>query len=357
MRRLLFLPALAFAFAAFCLSSQSAVADGPFTVTGVHVDASAAAVAEARNFAVANGRPLAWQILFRRLARQQDWVRQPILDDAQLKRLIAAYYPSNEKRSTRRYVADMTYVFNAAAVARLLQSSGIPYAATAAKRVLVIPMAPGYSRGSAWTAALASSRFAFSVVPFTVPIGDAPDANALGGLGFDTATWTDVAPVAARIRATEAVLIEAAVAGNKLTITLRRLGVGELPTKTSIDVPLIQNAQATYPAAADAAVHAVEDMWKSHAAVDFSQKGKLVVDVPAGSLAQFAGLQNTLAGVPNVTGVTVAAMDIGEARLSLSYIGTVDQLRDGLAQSGFVLTNRGGTWQLSQGAGANTGAP
>ncbi len=357
MRRLLFLPALVFAFAAFCLSSQSAFADGPFTVTGVHVDASAAAVAEARNFAVSNGRPLAWQILFRRLARQQDWGRQPILDDTQLKRLITAYYPSNERRSTRRYVADMTYVFNAEAVARLLQSSGIAYAATAAKRVLVIPMAPGYSRGSAWTSALASPRFALSVVPFTVPIGDAPDANALGRIVFDTATWADVTPVAARIRATEAVLIEAAVAGNKLTITLRRLGVSELATKTSIDVPLIQNAQATYPAAADAAVHAIEDMWKSHAAVDFSQKGKLVVDVPAGSLAQFAGLQNALAGVPNVTGVTVAAMDIGEARLSLSYIGTVDQLRDGLAQSGFVLTNRGGTWQLSQGADANTGVP
>jgi hypothetical protein len=98
-------------------------------------------------------------------------------------------------------------------------------------------------------------------------------------------------------------------------------------------------------------------MWKSHAAVDFSQKGKLVVDVHAGSLAQLAGLQSALAGVPNVAGVSVVAMDIGEARLSLSYIGTVDQLREALAQAGIALVNRGGVWQLSQGAGANTGVP
>ena len=181
--------------------------------------------------------------------------------------------------------------------------------------------------------------------------------NALGGLAFDSASWANVEPVAARIRASEAVLVQAVVTGNKLTITLRRLGAGEMPTKASVEVPVLQGRASTYPAAADAAVHAIEDMWKSHTAVDFSQKGKLVVDVQVGSLAQFASLQNALAGVPNVAGVTVVAMDIGGARLSLSYIGTLDQLRDGLAQAGLMLVNRGGTWQLSQGAAANSGSP
>ena len=354
MRRLLSFPALTLALAVICLWPQSAAADGLFTVAGVHVDASSASVVEARNAAVAAGRPTAWQILFHRLTRQQDWARQPMLDDAQLQKLITTYYPSNERRSTRRYMADMIYVFNPDAVARLLQSSGIPYAATVARRVLVIPMAPGYSHGSGWTAALASPRFANSVVPFSVPVGDALDMNALGGLAFDIATWTNVEPVASRIHASEAVLIQAVAAGNKLTVTLRRLGAGELPAKTSFEVPLLQNAPATYPGAADAAVQAIGDMWKSHAAVDFSQKGNLVVDVRVGSLSQFAGLQSALAGVPNVASVTVVAMDISDAR---SYLGTPDQLRDALAQAGFVLVNRGGTWQLSQGAGANAGAP
>ena len=357
MRHILFFPALTLALALVWLSPQPAAADGPFTVAGIHVDASSASVAEARNAAVAGGRPTAWQILFRRLTRQQDWARQPMLDNAQLQRLITTYYPSNEMRSTRRYVAVMTYVFNQEAVTRLLQSSGIPYAASGAKRVLVIPMAPTYSRGSPWTAALANSRFAYSVVPFSVPAGDAPDMSALNGLAFDTATWTDVEPVAARIRTSEAVLIQAAVTGNKLTLTLRRLGAGELPTKTSLEVPILQGAQSTYPAAADAAVRAIEDMWKTHAAVDFGQKGKLVADVRVTSLAQFAGLQTALAGVPNVAGVSVVAVDIGAARLSLSYLGTTDQLREALGQAGLVLANRGGAWQLSQGAGANTGTP
>ena len=166
MRRPLSFPALTLALAVLCLSPQFAAADSPFTVAGVHVDASAASVVEARNAAVAAGRPRAWQVLFHRLTRQQDWARQPAVDDAQLQRLITTYYPSNEKRSTRRYMADMSYVFNPEAVTRLLQSSGIPYTAALAKRILLIPMAPGYSHGSSWTAALANPRFAGSVVPY-----------------------------------------------------------------------------------------------------------------------------------------------------------------------------------------------
>jgi hypothetical protein len=351
MRRSL-IPALALALAFFC--SAPALADGSFTVSGVHVDASAASVEEARNAAIASGRPAAWQTLFRRLTRQQDWARQPMLDDPSLQRLIINYFPTNVRRSTTRYVADMTYVFNPDAVARLLQGAGIPYTAAQARRILVVPMAPTYLRASPWTAALANPRFAGSVVPFSVPIGDALDQSALGGLGFDGATWNDVATVAARVHAGEAVLILVAQTGNKLVVTLKRLGPNELPTKTSFNLPILQGAPSTYPAAADQAVQAIDDLWKSHAAVDFSQKGSLEVEVVVASLPQFASLQSALTAVPNVQSVTVVAMDMGEARLTISYIGTQDQLREALAQAGLTLAGRGGSWQLSQGS---SGAP
>jgi hypothetical protein len=354
MRRPPLFTALTLALTFVCLSLQPAAADGTFTVNNISVAASGSSVVEARNAAIAGGRPAAWQILFRRITRQQDWVRQPVLDGTQLQKIVTGYFPTNEKRSTTRYVAEVTYMFNPEAVARLLQGAGIPYASAQAKRVLVIPMAPGYSRGSGWTAALASPRFAHSLVPYSVPIGDALDGSALGGLAFDTATWNDVEPAASRVRASEAVLIQAVPTGAKLAVTLRRLGAGELPTKTSFEIPILQGAQSTYPSAADAAVRAMEDLWKSHAAVDFSQKGKIVADVRVASLAQFAGIQSALAGVPNVSGLSVVAMDIGQARVSISYIGSADQLHDAMAQAGLVLVNRGGSWQLSQ---AGSSAP
>src|ERR1700743_2338421 len=98
-----------------------------FTVSGVHVDATAASSAEALNLAVAQGRPRAWQILFRRLTREQDWARQPAVDGAALLRLSRGYTIANERRSTTRYVADVTYIFNRDAVSRILQGAGIAF--------------------------------------------------------------------------------------------------------------------------------------------------------------------------------------------------------------------------------------
>jgi len=338
------LPALVVAF--FLGATTAALADNVFEVANIHVDASAKSVAEARTEAISAGRPIAWATLYRRLTRQADWARQPALDGAALQRLVIGYFPSNERRSTTRYVADLTYTFNPDAVARVLQAAAIPYTATAVKRILVIPMAPGFAHGSAWTSAFASPRFANAPVLFAVPGGDAQETAVLGGLNFETATWEQIAPVAARIHATEAVLVLAAPAGNKLTLTLKRLGAGTLPSKSAVEVPMLQSAIATYPGAADAAVKAIDDLWKTQKVVDYSQKGKLVAEAHFGSLSQFAALENALGAVPNVAEVGVAAMDIGQARLSITYIGTVDQLKTALAQSGVTLTARGQGWQI-----------
>jgi hypothetical protein len=349
MYRLIRIPALALALAISCFFVGPARADATFEVSGIHVDASAKSTAEARTAAVAAGRPTAWGVLFKRLTRQQDWARQPALDAATLQKLVIGYFPINERRSTTRYVAEMTYTFNPEMVARVLQGAGIPYTAVAAKKVLLVPMSPGFARNSGWTTAFLSPRFATSPVPFAVPFGDASDMTYLGGLGFDAANWDRVAPVAARIKATEAVLVLAVPAGNKLQITIKRLGQGEVPTKSSFEVPLLQNVLATYPGAADAVVRAIDDMWKNQKAVDYSQKGRLTATVRIGSLAQFAALENAIVGVPNVASVSVVAIDIGEARLNLSYIGSPDQLKAALAQAGIALRGSAGNWQLAAG--------
>jgi hypothetical protein len=348
MFRLVRLLALVLALVGTCLlAAPPARADATFEVSGIHVDASAKSTAEARSAAIASGRPTAWSILFKRLTRQQDWARQPALDPATLQRMVIGYFPINERRSTTRYVAELSYSFNPEMVARVLQGAGIPYTAVAAKRVLLVPMAPGFARGTAWTTAFASPRFLTAPVPFAVPSGDASDMTYLSGLNFDNASWDHVAPVAGRIKASEAVFVLATPVGNKLQLSIKRVGQGEMPTKSVIEVPLLQNLQATYPGAADAAVRAIDDLWKTQKAVDYSQKGRITADVRIASLAQFAALENAIAGVPNVASLHVAAMDIGAARLAISYIGTTEQLKTSFAQAGITLRGGPGSWQIA----------
>lgn len=316
-----------------------------YTVSGVHVDASAASSSEALNAAMAQGRAKAFQTLYRRLTRQADWARQPPLDLPGLLRLSRGYTVANERRSTTRYVADVTYTFNPDAVARLLRASGIAYSQGQARRILVVPMSPGVSHGP-WAGALSAPAFHDSLVPFTVSAPE--DDAALAAVNFDAAGWNDVAAVAAKNHVTEVALVQALYGNGKITVNIKRLGANEAPAQTSLDVPLMQTVGTTYPVAAQSAVHAIEDMWKSRSVIDYSQRGHLTVDVRIASLEQWGAIQTQLSQINSITGVTVTAMDIGYARLSIAYVGGLDQLRDSLASTGLALNARGqGQWMLA----------
>ena len=335
-----------FLAAALFFAGPAAAQDNSlYTVSGVHVDATGTSSTEALNAAIAQGRAKAFQTLYRRLTRQVDWPKQPALEEAELVRIARGYNIANERRSTTRYVADVTYMFNPGAVARTLRAAQIAFSQTQAKRILVIPMSPGVSHG-AWAQALTAPAFRETTVPFTLLAAE--DDAALASLNFDAATWNDVSAVAAKNRVSEVGLVQAVSANGKMTVNVRRLGLGEQPVKASADVPLLQNVTATYPAAAQAAVHAIEDMWKTRSAIDFSQRGRVTADVRIDSLEQWGEIQSSLGSVSNVTGFTVTAMDMNYARINLNYLGGIDQTREALAGAGLSLTNRGGQWMLAK---------
>jgi hypothetical protein len=336
-----------FLFAAALLFTVPAAAqdNSLYTVAGVHVDATGASSTEALNAAITQGRGKAFQIVYRRLTRQADWARQPALDASALLRISRGYNISNERRSTTRYVADVTYMFNPEAVARTLRASQIAFSQAAARRILVIPMSPGVNHGP-WAQALMAPAFRDSQVPFTV--SSAEDDAALMALDFDAATWNDVAGVAVKNHVSEVGLLQAVYANGKMTVNIRRLGAGEQPAKTSLEVPMLQTVGTTYPAAAQAAVRAMEDLWKTRSAIDFSQRGRITADVRISSLAQWGEIQTSLGSVSNVTGMTVTAMTMNYARINLGYQGGIDQLREAVGAAGLSLTNRGGQWVLAR---------
>src|SRR5882762_1388650 len=217
---------IVFFAAALLFAAPAAAQDSLYTVSGIHVDATASSSTEAMNAAISQGRGKAFQILYRRLTRQLDWGRQPALDAAALLRISRGYNISNERRSTTRYVADVTYMFNPEGVARTLRAAQIAFSQTTAKRILVIPMSPGVSHGP-WAQALMAPAFRDSQVPFTVSAAE--DDGALAALNFDAATWNDVAAVAMKNHVTEVGLVQALYANGKMTVNIRRLGLGEQP--------------------------------------------------------------------------------------------------------------------------------
>ena len=347
MQRIAFVLMLGLACAASLAGARAA--EDPFTVSNVPVDATAASASVAQNIAINQGRGRAWVTLYKRLTKQQDWTRQPQLDDVTLQRMIRNYVVTNERRSTTRYVANVSYVFNADAVRRLLRTQNIAYVDIDVRPVLVIPMSPGYAARAPWTQIWGQPKYATGSVPLVVPVGDPIDAQALGALNFQTAQWQDVEPAAARDHATDAFLVQAVAGKGNITVAIRRLGPGAQTPIPNVVVPVRpgEPAAQAYAAAADAAAVSIVEVWKSHSAIDFNKRYKLTAEARISSLADWGVLMQKLATIPTVTEVQVVAMNVGEARIVITYVGTPEQLQGLAAQSSLDLSNSGGGWQLA----------
>jgi hypothetical protein len=346
--RLPFLPAILAALALLAVPAMAQTRDTLYTVSDIHVDVTARSSTEAFSTAIASGRPSAFQILFRRLTQQKDWNRQPNLDAAALLRISRGYSIANERRSTTRYVADVTYNFNPDAVARLLRGAGIAFASQApSSPILVIPMSPGVAAG-AWANTLSTPSVQDSaVVPYNLPSAD--DLRVMAGLNFEGAQWSDVAAVAGRAHASAAALVQAVYAKGKVTVNIRLIAPNQAPARSSADVPMTGTVGTSYLAAAQAALAAIDDLWKARATIDPNQRGRLTADMRIDNLQQWGDAQAALAGVPLVTGVTLVAMDTGYARMVIAYAGSQDQLREALGAAHLTLTGRDGQWMLVPG--------
>ncbi len=163
--------------------------------------------------------------LIHRLTRQEDWARVPAVETATLKRMTSGYQVADEKRSTTRYVAEVTYTFNGDLVRRFLQGANIAYADTRGPAAAGDPDEPGLRPGVALAGGLVRH-----------PHGRRRRAARAAGRrrarpqscwprSISTARrWSDVQPVASRAHANQAALVLAGpVSAGQMTVRIRLL--------------------------------------------------------------------------------------------------------------------------------------
>ena len=342
--------ALFIVMGAACVASNAAAADDAYTVSGIKVDATAQSAVVAQTMAINSGRAKAWQTLYRRLAKQQDWSRQPTLDDATLQRLIRSYQVRDQRSSTTRFVANMTYVFNPNAVRRILQQSDVAYSDVTARPILIIPLGPGWSAQTPWTHAWKDPRFSRGALPLVLPPADETGSQSLTSLHFDGSTWPDVEALASGVHATEVCLVLVIPQHAQMIVKIRQLsasGVATIPDLL-IAVPPNTPAAKAFGQVADAAATAITESWKSRSAVDFNKRSSLLAAIKIDNLESWVQALQKLEAVSTISDVNVVAMNIGEARIAISYVGGPDQLNEQLGKEGLSLSNERGEWWLSR---------
>jgi hypothetical protein len=173
-----------------------------FSISGIKVDATARSLRAARDLAIAHGLREAWSKLFRRFTVERAWGQEPQLADDQLLGLILNVDLSHERRNTTRYLADVVFHFNPAAVRGLLLVTQ-----ELAEPALVIPLIAGevgFDPMSPWTIAWAEPSLQQSLA-LVVFKGDATDLSMPQDL--TEMSWVTLAPMAKRYNARQVIFV------------------------------------------------------------------------------------------------------------------------------------------------------
>jgi hypothetical protein len=329
-----------------------------WTVSDVAVDGTGTSPSAAKETALAKGRQRAWTDMYRRLAPFAEWSKQPPLTDEALEPLVRSFDISNERHSSTRYLATVTYLFNAANVRDVLRKAGVQYSESVAKPVLVVALTgtawqPETFWGTAWSAQSRRAR----LVPVAVPLGDAADITSLAAVS-QMSDWAMVKPLADRYGA-----------GSVLVASLNRSATGFQVATTHIRpesrVPRAQafSRQGTEDdptlamRAAGSVADTLQEEWKRTTSVDFSTQSTIMARVPFRSLQEWVAIRRTLEGTRAIQRAAVEEMTVGGARVRLDHVGRVDQLQTALAQSNVTLSaDDKGQWTITRNAASPAAA-
>ena len=369
--------ALACALALF-LAFDTARGEGVFTVARVPIDAEAASSAAARELAIAAGQHAALEMLLRRLTVEGTPLPAPVEDSVAA--MIAGFEIEGELVSTTRYRASLTVDFDPTEVRRLLRESGIAYAETVSKPVLVVAVQRDsggirlWEEGNRWRRAWEERPPRGGLVPILLPLGDiidlgtvdaaralAPDAEALAALGALYGTSEVVVAVAGLSRSAAVAKPsapagdeaaspdgEAPAAGRAITLSLRRTDAESgRPAEVTLIGRLGESEQALLERGADRIVTLLEDDWKAANLIRYGEDHALRATVPIASLGEWVSIQQRLAALAMVASVEIDSLSLREGRLTLRYHGTADQLRLALNQNDLALEPLADEWVLS----------
>ena len=359
------------------LAYGTARGEAVFTVAHVPIDAEAASSAEARELAIAAGQRAALEILLRRLTVEGASLPAPAEDS--IAAMVAGFEIDRELVSTTRYRASLTVDFDPAEVRRLLRESGVAYAETLSKPVLVVAVQrdPGgillWEDGNRWRRAWEERPPNGGLVPILLPLGDiidlgtvdakralASDAEALGALGRLYGT-SAVAVAVAGLSGSSAVAKpsapaeagtagadgEASAGGGALTLSLRRIAAGDEPAVARTLIGRTgESERALLERGTDRVVALLEDAWKAANLIRYDEDHVLQATVPIASLGEWVSIQRRLAALAMVAAVEIDSLSLREGRLTLRYHGSADQLRLALDQSDLALTPLADEWML-----------
>jgi len=347
---------------AYVSSVQPAVSASKdiYEIHGVDVDVTAETAALARVKALAEGEQVAFRRLLEQLTLAGDRDRLPVLDKAELSTYVRDFGVSNEKTSSGRYLARLSYRFKRGAVRSLLNEFNLPFAETISSPVLVLPVfqAGGgmalWDDPNPWREVWAKKGEKSGLVPLVQPLGDLKDVGAITATQAVQGDLPRLNKIAARYLSKDVVvaygLQRLDPVSKLLSLEVYVTRYDNKPDPETETFPFIQNEGESTDALLRRAVNGVSDMiedgWKRSNVLDLNHPNIATIAVPITGLADWIAVQKRLKDVPLIRRTELVLLSLDEVRINLHYVGQTEQLTGALGQAELTLVNEDGEWVL-----------
>ena len=349
------------------LTNGTAEAAAPrlFEVSNVIVDVTADSASNARVQALAKAEKIAFDRLLKRLTLQAYHNRLPSLGAVQVSELIQDFQVMDEKASSVRYIANLTYRFRAEQVRELLNAEEIPFAETSSKPVLMLPVyqAAGalllWDEPNPWRMAWNRQDEAGQnqgLVPMVLPVGDLNDVRIIGAEQAIEGDMSRLGEISRRYEAGDVVVAHGILRMDsfnglpELEVYLTRFGsaLQEHTVVKSFTSEPGDDVNTLLDRAVQQLTAQVEDNWKQDNLIQTGSAQLLPISVPVGNLGDWVRVRDRLNGVAVVQQMDLVLLRLDEVRVNLHFIGDAEQLALSLDQADLSLWEEAGQWYLAE---------
>ncbi len=323
---------------ALILCNISAFAGDPYTVRGVHVDATAENVLNAQTVAISEGQLRAANIIINRMSLASERAAKGFQSVSQRdgEKMIRALEIANEKRSASRYLGDITIAFNPNAISQYMRAKGLTLIASQSRKRLVIPVLQGESpwADNEWSRAWQSAQIDNALTPMQALTPLAGLEQVMYNIHDANIDMEDLRVIGQAFGVEQILIVEAQQSYSGYTTSVTDIA---LDTQKVRRMGLV-NSSSPEESIADI-VALVENDWKASAVNLSSAKSVILpVSVRYRSHAEWLSLQDIINGTAQIRSAQLTAISKRGALMLLTYGGDIEKLRNELAYKGIRLS-------------------
>ena len=305
-----------FGFLFFLVANFAHAAD-PFTVSGIAVDATGETPIEAQTLAIRDGQARAANILLERLTVESERLAKgtvPVSEDNAAK-MIRAMEIDNEKRSSTRYLGDITVAFNPSAMQAYLRQAELTMISSQARDRLVLPLSNGrLDTQSAWFQLWEKSGAEHALTPIRALSVD--QAANLSSTAMNIDTLTQIG---------ESFGIQQILIADDL---------GGYVKVTDIALDSGMRSEFSLNGGPLAVISKLENDWKQASASVAANAVEMPVSILYSSHNEWMRLKEAINGSAQIQDARLDALSKDGALMTITYGGDMNRLRNELAFKG-----------------------